>query len=161
MARKRNSRKTRRTRKKQPFNVLNFAETLVVSNASTRALFGTSLDHFLFDGWLPFGDYQDGMVPGEDFGSGNSWSLSAKEILSGLTGIGSGMRQHPTYPGANTAEGLFSAIGHNFRTNAPKELPVIVLAPIAFRLGKKVMRRPISLTNKGLKMLGVGRDVKV
>lgn len=161
MARRKRGQKTRKSRKKQPFNVLNFAETLVVSNASTRALFGTNLDHFLFDGWLPFGDYRDGQVSGAEYGSGNSWALSAKEILSGLTGVGEGFRQGSNYPDANTAQGVFNAIGYNFRTNAPRELPVILLTPIAFRLGKKIMRKPINLTNKGLKMLGVNRDVKV
>lgn len=161
MARRKRGQKTRKSRKKQPFNVLNFAETLVVSNASTRALFGTNLDHFLFDGWLPLGDYQSGLVSGANYGSGNSWSLSAKEIFSGLTGIGEGFRQSSNFPDANTAQGLFTAIGTNFKNNAPKELPVILLTPIAFRLGKKIMRKPINFTNKGLKMLGVHRDVKV
>ncbi len=161
MARKRKGQKPRKSRKKQAFNVLNFAETLVISNASTRALFGTNLDHFLFDGWLPFGDYQDGMVRGDEYGSGNSWALSAKEIFSGLTGVGSGFRQAGNYPDANTAKGMFNAIGYNFRTNGAKELPIILLTPVAFRLGKKLMRKPINLTNKGLKMLGVNRDVKV
>ncbi len=161
MARKRRGQKTRKSRKKQPFNVLNFAETLVISNASTRALFGTNLDHFLFDGWLPLGNYQDGQVAGSDFGSGNSWSLSAKEVLSGLTGVGTGFRQASNYPDANTAQGMFNAMKHNFSRNGAKEIPIILLTPIAFRLGKKVMRKPINLTNKGLKMLGVNRDVKV
>ncbi len=161
MARKRSRKNKGQRKKKQPFKLLNFAETLVISNASTRALFGTSLDHFLFDGWLPLGDYQAGMESGANYGSGNSWALSAKELISGVIGVGDGYRQNSSYPNANTAAGVLTAIGFNFKNNAPRELPVILLTPLAFKLGKKVMRKPINLTNRGLNMVGIGRDVKV
>lgn len=164
MARKRRGKTQRKSRKKQPVSITKLAETLIVSNASTRTLFGTNLDHFLFDGWLPFGDYKDGMVLGEDGGSGNSWALSAKEIVEGVLGIGDGFRMHHTLSYSdrpNTIGGMFDTIGNNFQRYAPSQLPVILLTPVAFKFGKKLMRKPINLTNKGIKMLGLGKDIRV
>ena len=160
MARRNRKQKTPRRRKKKPFNVLKTAEGLIIANASTRMVFGTNLDHFLFDGWLPFGKYKGGTTSGANYGSGNSWSLSAAEIIGGITGLGS-YRQGSNYPDANTFNGVLNAVKSNFERNATKELPIVIFTPLVFRLGKKVMKTPIKFTNEGLRMLGLSKDVKV
>ena len=95
---------------------------------------------------------------------GSSWGLSAKELIQGMLGVGDGYRMHSTLSYSdhpNTFRGVLDTIGLNFRREAPTQLPIILLTPLAFKAGKRILRKPISLTNKGLKMVGVGRDVKV
>ena len=161
MARKNRKQKTTRRRKKKPINILKTAEGLVVANASTRMVFGTNLDHFLFDGWLPFGKYAKGTVSGLSYGSGSSYAFSAKELIQGTLGVGDGFRiaSNASYP--NDFSGVLTAIQGNITKNAAKEIPIVVLTPLAFRLGKKLLKTPIKFTNEGLKMLGLGKDVKV
>lgn len=161
MARRRTRQKTPRRRRKKPFNILKTAEGLVVANASTRMVFGTNLDHFLFDGWLPFGNYASGTESGATYGSGSSYAFSAKELIQGTLGFGEGFRiaANASYP--NDFSGVLTAIQGNITRNAAKEIPIVVLTPLAFRLGKKLLKTPIKFTNEGLRMLGLSKDVKV
>ena len=160
MARRKGRNNRRKTPKKQPINLTKAAEALIVSNAATKTLFGTNLDHFLLDGWFPFGDYKDGLVSGAQGGSGNSWSLSLIELAGGITGLGS-YRQSSSYPMANTMGGVLTAIGNNFKRNGATGLITIIGTPIAFKLGKKVLREPIRFTNKAIKMVGLNKEVRV
>jgi len=160
MARARRKNTKRSRPKKQPLNILKATEALIVSNAATKTLFGTNLDHFLLDGWFPFGKYKGGLVSGAQGGSANSWSLSAAELIGGLTGIGS-YRQNASYPDANTFTGVLTAIGANFQRNGASGLITIIGTPIAFKLGRKIMKEPIRFTNKAIKMVGLEKEVRV
>jgi len=156
----RNGRKKKsRRRRRQATNVLKVAQDLVVANAATKTLFGTNLDHFLLDGWFPMAGY-DGSAPGSMGGSGNSWAFSAKELIAGIIPGGSSFGQASSYPNSNTFQGVATAIGHNFRANAATGLTTMVLAPIGFRVAKKLLRSPINLTNRTLKAIGV-KEVRV
>lgn len=157
-ARRRTTRRktTRRRSPKPMLNVANAAQTIVVANAATTAFFGTRLDNFLLDGWAR--PMQGNRAPGSYAGgSNNSWELSMAEIIKGLIpgGEGAGI----TSPARPT---LLSNIKYNLQNN-PQALATMVFAPIAFKVGKKVLAKPlINPVNRILKnQLGLGSVLKV
>lgn len=161
MARRRTTKKTTRRRSPKPMlNVANAAQTLIVANAATTAFFGTRLDNFLLDGWAR--PAQVGMKSSPfTGGSDNSWELSAAELIKGIIpgGEGFGFGQAYTNLGGN----LGTAIKRNLQSNQGRAaLATMVFAPIAFKVGKKVLAKPlINPVNKGLRQLGMGSLVKL
>ena len=146
--------------KKQPLSITGVAESLILANAGTKALFGTTLPKFALEGWAT------PITPttGGGYGSGNSYGFSAAELIKGTLGIGDGFGQASTYPfsgGSNTWEGVSVAIKQNLRANGVSSLMTVILVPVGFRLGKKLMNRPIRSGNKLLKMAGIGKEVKI
>jgi hypothetical protein len=160
MARRRTTRRkttTRRRRSPKPMlNVANAAQTVIVANAATTAFFGTDLQSFLLDGWAR---------PATK-GSDNSWELSLAEIVQGLIPGGQGFGFGPQYM-ANAQKmgmgGFTAALQRNLQSQAGRQaLATMVFAPIAFKVGKKVLQKPlINPVNKGLKQLGLASVVKV
>lgn len=147
--------KQRSSRKRRAFNITNAAESLILANAGTMALFGTTLPKFALEGWiLP-------ATPGTQGGSGNSWSLSAAELVKGLIPGGANFGQASSYPGANTLGGVATAMKANITANGARSLGTIVAVPIAFRVGKRLLRKPINASNRFLKFAGLGKDVRV
>jgi hypothetical protein len=159
MARRRTTRRkttTRRRRSPKPMlNVANAAQTLIVANAATTAFFGVRLDNFLLDGWArPMqGNTNPGSYAG---GSNNSWELSLAELVKGVIPGGQGF-------GITNSLGLMGNIKRNLQTTQGQQaLATMVFAPIAFKVGKKVLAKPlINPVNKGLKQLGLASVVKV
>ena len=83
MARRRTTRKTTRRRTTKPMiNVLNTAEKLVVANAATRGIFGLPVDEFLLGGWTNIKSRGTGTLANPGFG--NSWGITAQELLQGV-----------------------------------------------------------------------------
>ena len=152
MARRRTrSRKTQRRRQPKPMlNVLNAVEAYVVGSAVTQGLFGTNLAKFATEGWLTE------KSPATTMGSGNSWSLSARELIQSAFGDDSHMSSQWQGMG-----GVPSAIKKNFQDNGGKAVLTILLAPALFKVGKSVARRPISQMNKGIRSLGLGSTIKI
>ena len=152
---RRKMKKSRRRSPKPMVNVANAAQTLIVANAATSAFFGTRLDTFLLDGWLrpATGNTMDGSYAG---GSNNSWELSMAEIVRGLVPGGQGARFGPNWTFAK-------AIKYNLQAPAGQQaLATMIFAPVAFKVGKKVLAKPlINPVNKGLKQLGLASVVKV
>jgi len=151
MARRRTSRKktTRRRSPKPMINVLNFAEGFIVANAGTKAVFGADLVPFLTEGWLTEQSIQ----------TDNSWEVSAKELVMGLTGQGKfGFNQGSDSIWSNA--GLMDAIKYNLSRSGP-QIATVILTPIAFKAGKRIARQPISRLNKGIKALGLSSTIKV
>lgn len=158
MARRRTTRRktTRRRRSPKPMlNVANAAQTIIVANAATTAFFGTRLDNFLLDGWArPMqGNFAAGSYAG---GSNNSWELSLAELVKGVIPGGQGF-------GITNNLGVMGNIKRNLQTaQGQQALATMVFAPIAFKVGKKVLAKPlINPVNKGLKQLGLASVVKV
>lgn len=157
MAARRKTRTTRRRRSPKPMlNVANAAQTLIVANAATTAFFGTRLDSFLLDGWArPAGS-----------GTDNSWELSAAELVTGMIPGGAGFGFSSQYM-ANAQKqgmtGIGAAITRNLQSPQGRAaLGTMVFAPIAFKVGKKILAKPlINPLNKGLKQLGLSSVVKV
>jgi hypothetical protein len=90
-----------------------------------------------------------------DFGGGysahnNSNELTAREILDVLMG-GSGGIYAKSFP-----EGLPQVLKSNLRANAPMMLASVVGIPIAFKVGTKLLRKPIlTPANRMLKAAGM------
>ena len=162
MARRRTTRRktTRRRSPKPMINVLNTAQTVVVASAATQAFFGTSLTNFLLDGWFrpATGNTMAGSYAG---GTNNSWELSAAELIKGIIPGGAGFGQSGQGQWTNDAAGVGRAIKRNLQAN-PQALATMILAPVAFKVGKKVLGKPlINPLNRGIKMLGAQSIVKV
>ena len=132
---------------------MNAAQSLIIMNATTKALFGTGAFQFATQGWLT------PKTPGSAGGAGNSWTLSASEILSGLTGGGFGQSGQGGY--TNDMAGLTKAIKRNLQLHGGKSLAAMVFVPVAFKVGKDLTRKPRADANRLLKMTGLSTVVKV
>ena len=149
MARRR-SRKTQRRRQPKPMiNVLNAVEAYVVGSAVTTGLFGTNLAKFATEGWLTE------KTAGDNMGAGNSWTLSASELLKSIMGDNTHMST------SWQARGVGEAIKMNFDKYGAKSVATVLLAPALFKVGKRVARRPINQMNRGIKSLGLGSTLKI
>ena len=153
MARRRSKRKSTR-RSKQGISLLNVAEGFVIGNAATRGAFGVDLIPFLTEGWLK--DYTGTQAIGGG-GAGNSWGISAAEIFKTLIGQESNYGIDSQY----SIQTLGGIVKRNFELNGAKSVGTILLAPVFFRVGKNLARRPINMTNRALKKLGVAQTVRV
>jgi len=141
MARRKGRKKTQRKRSKT-INALNLAEGYMLANVVTETMFRTNPVTFLTgyaNGKFNFSD---------DFGGSNT--LTLPEIIQGPT-VSKSFQQY----GATTTGQL---IKYNLERNnsAAKLVFGVVGIPIAFRVGKQVMRKPRSQLNSLLKMTGLG-----
>ena len=141
------SRQTKtRTRRRKYTNLSNIAQQYLIADAISRGMFNTNLPTFL------------GLR--QDFGGGysagnNSNELTAAEILDRLMG-GSGGIYAKSFP-----EGLPQVLKSNLRANAPMMVASVVGIPVAFNIGKKLLRKPIlTPANRMLKAAGLS-GVKV
>lgn len=152
-ARRTTRRKASTPRRRSPkpmVNVLKTAESLVLANAATQGLFGMNAVAFATEGWL---------TP-QSSASNNSWELSAAEIVKGLIPGGEGYGFGQAY----LAQGgtVMSAIRKNISDNGAQAVGTMILAPIAFKMARKVLQRPlITPANKLLKSSGLGSVVKI
>lgn len=154
MAARRKTRTTRRRRSPKPMlNVADAAQTVIVANAATTAFFGTNIQSFLLDGWArPMTS-----------NTNNSWELSMAEIVKGLIPGGESFGQSGQGQWTNDVSGLLSAVKYNLaKQKGQQALATMIFAPIAFKVGKKVLAKPlINPVNRGLKQLGLSSVVKV
>jgi hypothetical protein len=154
MARRRkNGRFTKSTRrrrtKKQPIKLSTIAQQFIIANAITRGVAGTNLVPFLTEGWLREA------TSGSVYGSGNSWTFSAKELIEGVAGGNFGMSSQ--WQGF----GLQKAFETNLKANGAMMLATVVATPIAFKLGKRLLNKPIILpANRMLKAAGI-KEMKI
>jgi len=86
-------------------------------------------------------------------GSNSSWEITAKELLQSLTGqaqgVGGGYGVY-AQPG-----GLQKAVKMNLQNGGGRMLMSVVAIPIAFRIGKKLLRSPRRQANKLLRDTGL------
>ena len=145
--RKRNGRytkSTRRTRRKPKLSITNTAQSVLIADAVSRGMFSVPLMTFL------------GLSQNFPGGTNNSWELTASEIINALSG-GSGNISATGFPG-----GVPEVLRRNLKENGLKMAASAVLIPIGFKVGTKLLRKPIiQPMNKLLKMAGVGNEVKV
>ena len=139
-------------------NVLNAAQSLIILNASTKALFGLDALTFATAGWLgpsPGGGSLASPMPG------NSWGITAKELVQGLTGTGKGFGQSGSGMWSNDIEGLKNAMANNLKNNGAEAVATMILAPLAFRVAGKLTSAPRRSANRLLDMTGLKTVVKV
>jgi hypothetical protein len=148
MARRKSKAKARSRSRKPAFNITNAAQSLIIANAVTQGVAGTSLIPFLTEGWLR--EKSSG-----EYGSSNSWKFSAQELLQGaITGDFSLTKQWEGY-------GLKAAFEKNMKANGAMALTTVIATPILFNIGKNLLSKPIiNPANRLLKSVGL-KGVKV
>jgi hypothetical protein len=88
----------------------------------------------------------------------NSNEITAKELFDLVTGGTGGISSNYKYEGQT---GLSAALRYNIKDNFVKMATAAVVTPIAFRVGKQLLQKPIIRPmNKVIKMAGL-KDVKV
>ena len=138
MARKK-AKSPRRSRRNTSISLVNVAENYILGSAVTQGLFGTTLYNFATEGWLR------PKSPGSQMGSGNSWSLSASELISSAMGDPSHMSSQWQGMG-----GVGAAVRQNLKNNGGKSIATLIFVPMVFRGVKKVAGKPIRMVNKVL-----------
>lgn len=89
-------------------------------------------------------------------GTNSSNEITLKELFDLAIG-GSGTISPASFPG-----GFRQVMETNLKRNAVKMIGSAILIPIGFKVGSKLLRKPvIQPMNKLLKMSGLGNEVKV
>ena len=109
-------------------------------NALTKGVFDTNLREF-----AGLGD--------SGTSAGNSWRITAHELVSAMMGGSAGIA-------SNWGSGLYEptltgVMQRNLKANGGMMLAQIIGIPIAFKYGRKIMRKPINAANRLLKPAGV------
>jgi len=149
MARKRSKAKSPRRRSKPAFSISKAAQTFIVANGVSMAMFRVDALTFL------------GLTEnfGSNMGAGNnSNELTASEIFARVFTKGStgGM-------GAGWIEkgGIPYVLKRNLKEQVPLLLTATIGVPLAFKFGKQILAKPlINPLNRTLKMAGI-KGVKV
>jgi hypothetical protein len=125
------------------------AETYIIGSAGTKALFGSSLAEFVTGRTHHNGDPSNALSfnPGQD-----GYSVSSLPELLGFTKNGFSVENIGGTYGNKTFGDMVTT---NLKRNGLRSAGIAILTPIAFRGGKKLMKKPIRELNKMLKGTGV------
>lgn len=138
----------RRTRRSKALNLTNTAEQLLIANAITHGLFDTNLKTFALPHSMT-----------DSAGWDNSWEVTGTELLGLLMGGKAGVADSWKYKGQG---GLGAVVRRNLSVNGGSMLFQLIAIPIAFKMGKKLLSKPIIRpANRMLKMAGIEGSVKV
>lgn len=138
MARRRKKSKTRR--KKSGVSVIGLAETYMLLNVGTQALFNTNPVNFVMGSGGKSGYDASGLT-----------SISLKELFQQSQVTGSSSSSYATT----------HIIKKNFEANWPTALAGMILIPVGFKLGRNFARPAITRTNRLLNKSGIGSTVKL
>lgn len=139
------SRTSRRRSRKKSFSVGKAAETALVANAAILGLFGTNLPTFLTGKNVAGGFGANG--------NNNSWEITLPELGNMAMGGTGGIAGNFQYGGET---GLMAAVRKNIKDNGWNAMTQIVAVPIAFKVGRKLLAKPlINPTNRVLKQVGL------
>jgi hypothetical protein len=152
-ARRRTSRrKTAAPRRRSPkpmVNVFNAAQSYVLANAALQATMGVSPVEFVtgrINGQFKPGSdgYQQVTLPELLGFSSSGWDASA---------IGGNYGSSKTF---------MDAVQYNLKNNGSAAIATLILAPVGFKLARKVLQRPLlTPANRLLKTAGLNSIVKV
>lgn len=139
---RRKSRKKQQRRTPKTINALNLAEGYMLANVVTETMFRSNPIQFLTG-------YSNGQFR---IGTDGSNTLTLPEMIKGTASTVSGGFSEA---GVNTPTAI---IKYNLeRNNSAAKLAMgLVTIPIAFRVGKKVLRKPRSQLNALIRMTGLG-----
>ena len=136
--------KQKRPRRNKNLNLVGLAQGLVVGNAVTQGLFNTNLMQFFTGRGItgPGAAYSGGGDGGQN--------ISLPEIL----GIG---LSNQKFGGISAADkGNFgTALRDNLAANAVPMIGTLILAPIAFKFGKRALRPLLTPVRSALRGSGV------
>ena len=145
------SKQTRRTRRTKTTSVLKVAETAMMADAITKGVFNSDLRSFLMS-------EEAANTSGTKF-----TQITLRELLSGATGGSYGTQYSMTQGGKKSTYGnTFSdQIMANIKANGLMMAFNLLAIPIAFKVGKQVLAKPlINPMNRQIRALGV-KQVKV
>ena len=146
-------RKKKKTRRRDTaVSLTNLAEAVMLANVGTKAAFNLSAWDFVTDGW------GQGASSATNYGQ-----LSLYEMIYGNTvklaalpsSGGSG------YTTSLSTQSNTDVVISNLQNNWMPALVQSVGIPVAFRVSKRLLRRPISMGNKLLKHAGLRGMVKI
>lgn len=123
------------------------AETWILTSAGLNATVGTGLAGFLSGQTKHAGTGAVSYNPG-----GDGYSVMSLWELAGFTKNGWSMEN---VGGQFGTKSFGEMVKTNLARNGPRSLATIILTPIAFRFGRKLMRKPVTFLNKGLKGTGL------
>ncbi len=140
-------------------SLIDLGTTAYIANSTTQSLFGTNAWNFFTDGWL-------GRSPSNSTDS--SYEFSLYELMTGALGMVStphastglfGVNHQSaagSYGGVTDSAYAWRKIGDNAKANAGKLFGTVIVAPIAAKMAKRILARPlINPVNRTLKRLGV------
>ena len=148
MARRKSSK--RRVRRTTAVSLSGLAESYIMGSAVTKALTGNNLVEFATG--VTSGTFN----PGADGGQ----RISLPELLgfrtvSGKTVFTGDLLGQGHFGSATNRFNYTTAMKHNLGRNGMASIGTLILTPIAFKMGRKLARKPISMANKLLKGSGV------
>jgi hypothetical protein len=141
MARRRNRRTPRKTRRNKTFNIASALEAGLIGNALTQGFFNVSIGEFVMS-TAPMQNSQ----------------ITARELISGLSGgsFGTMTKQSVGQFGTAVSGGTFGqTVKSNLQANAGGMIASLILIPAGFKVFNKLSSKPRGLTNKALKMSGL------
>lgn len=145
MARRKSSK--RRVRRTTAISLTGLAESYILGSAVTKAFTGNNL----FDFVTGMGGNSPGQFrPGADDGR----LISLPELI-GFRTVGGKTVFDPSISHYGKNLTLTDALKHNLETNGLMSVATLLVTPFAFKMAKKLARKPISMSNKLLKGSGV------
>ena len=148
--------KKQKRRRDNAISITGTAEAIMLANVGTNAFFGLNAWDWATDGWTSATAGQAtglGQLSLHEMIYGNKTG-SAVTVAGGQYGSGSMTLTAPT--GSN-----LSVITANVQQNWVPAVIQSVAIPVGFRVGKRMLRKPLRMVNKGLKMAGIRDMVKV
>ena len=146
-------RKKKKSRRRDTaVSVTGLAEAVMLANVGTKAAFGLSAWDWVSDGW------------GQGSSSATAYGqLSLYEMIYGNTVR---MAALPSAGGSGYTTGLSAqsnadVVLTNLQNNWMPAVVQSVAIPVGFRVGKRLLRKPISMGNKLLKQAGLRSMVKI
>jgi len=117
----------------------------LVASAATQGLFGTNLAQFITGKNIgPWSNTSDNR--------NHSWNLTGPELINALMG-GSG--------GMSSSYSVMEAMKRNIKMNGLNSVIQMVAIPLAFKVGRKVLAKPlINPINRAARSVGI-KEVKL
>ena len=148
-------------RRNSAVSISAIAESLLLANAGTQAAFNLSAWDFVSDGWG--GNTKTSATDRN--------AISLYEMIYGhhtvkLPALPSGQvvgSTGTTTAGVSTAVPATNAelVMANLRANWLPAVTSMVAIPVAFRVGRRLLRKPISVGNKALKQAGLRSVIRI
>lgn len=146
--------KKKARRRDTAISVTGLAEAVMLANVGTKAAFNLSAYDFITDGW------------GQGSSSATSYGqISLYEMIYGntvtmaaLPSSGYGLGQTTT---SLSTQSNADVVISNLQNNWMPAVVQSVAIPVGFRVGKRLLRKPIAMGNKLLKQAGLRSMVKI
>ena len=148
MAKRRNSKTKRSRSRKSAISLIGLVETYMLLNVATRTLFNNDPVNFIMG--------KDGGQGSGKMAGSSSTTLNIKEMFGQGGYQGYGIHTGTALQGGYAATPL-GVMGHNLRNNWVSGAAGMILIPMAFRFGKKLMAPAVNRSNALLRK-AVGKN---